>query len=152
MRHPLSVRREFSMSKKEKIIKKLKREGKYDPNDPSQQFVNLDEMVAAQMELDELKQQYGLAEPKKEGKISRAISNYFRRKEDEEKVLVSRKKLIRYALLLGWCGGHRYYMKQYKMGIIYSLLFWTGWPFAMTLIDLIEIVPIPPDEDGNILV
>jgi TM2 domain-containing membrane protein YozV len=42
--------------------------------------------------------------------------------------------------------------KQYVLGLLYLLLFWTGFPIAMTIIDLLIIIPLPPDENGDILV
>ena len=42
--------------------------------------VSMDEMLAAQSELSELKKQYGIAE--KEGRISRLISSFFERREN----------------------------------------------------------------------
>ncbi len=84
--------------------------------------------------------------------LVRFIDKIFELKESRELVRVSRKKYIIISLLLGWCGGHRFYSKRYILGVIYALLFWTGLPLAMTLIDLMIAIPIPPDEDGFILI
>ena len=120
------------------------------PADPANEMVNLDEYVAVQRELNELRRQQGI-EPK-EGKISSLISVFFKRKDEREKVLLSRKKLLLLAVFTGWMGGHRFYARQYVLGVLYLLFFWTGVPMAMTIIDLMIYIPIPPDENGNILV
>lgn len=111
--------------------------------------VSFDDYLALQKELDETRQKYGVEV--KEGKVSRAISNFFDKREARELYSVSRKKYLIIALLTGWMGGHRFYARQYPSAILYLLLFWTGFPFAMTLIDLMIAIPKEPDENGNIL-
>ncbi len=111
--------------------------------------VSFDDYLALQKELDETRQKYGVEV--KEGKVSRAISNFFDKREARELHSVSRKKYLIIALLTGWMGGHRFYARQYPSAILYLLLFWTGFPFAMTLIDLMIAIPKEPDENGNIL-
>lgn len=111
--------------------------------------VNFDDYLALQKELDETRQRYGVEV--KEGKVSRAISNFFDKREARELHSVSRKKYLIIALLTGWMGGHRFYARQYPSAVLYLLLFWTGFPFAMTLIDLMIAIPKEPDENGNIL-
>lgn len=125
---------------------------KQSPKDPSQQMVNLDEYVAVQQELDELKKQYGMEPEHKEGRVSHFISSLFQRHDDREKVLVNRKKHLWLTFLLGWAGAHRFRAKQYVLGCFYLATCWTGFSIAMTIIDLVEMIPIPPDEDGNILI
>lgn len=111
--------------------------------------VNFDDYLALQKELDETRQKYGVEV--KEGKVSRAISNFFDKREARELHSVSRKKYLIIALLTGWMGGHRFYARQYPSAVLYLLLFWTGFPFAMTLINLMIAIPKEPDENGNIL-
>ena len=108
------------------------------------------EYLDASMELEKLRKEHGI-ETEEKG-ISRLISRFFERRENKKKVLVNRKKYLTVMLLLGWCGGHRFMAKQYVLGVIYLLLFWSGFPLAMTIIDLLIAIPIQPDEDGNILV
>ncbi len=110
--------------------------------------VNFDDYLALQKELDETRQKYGVEV--KEG-VARAISNFFDKREARELHSVSRKKYLIIALLTGWMGGHRFYARQYPSAVLYLLLFWTGFPFAMTLIDLMIAIPKEPDENGNIL-
>lgn len=68
--------------------------------------VNFDDYLALQKELDETRQKYGVEV--KEGKVSRAISNFFDKREARELHSVSRKKYLIIALLTGWMGGHRF--------------------------------------------
>lgn len=76
----------------------------------------------------------------------------FRLKEKRTPVRIERKRYLLTALLLGWCGGHRFLAKQYIIGTVYAALFWTGIPIAMTLIDLMIALPLPQDEEGYITV
>lgn len=109
----------------------------------------LDEYVALQRELNELKAQHG--EPMPEGRVSRAISGFFDRREAREKRLLNKKKYILLALLTGWMGGHRFYARQWVTAVLYLLLFWCGFPAAMTIVDLLIVIPMQADENGNIL-
>ncbi|MCF0135115.1 MAG: TM2 domain-containing protein [Lachnospiraceae bacterium] len=52
----------------------------------------------------------------------------------------------------GAFGGHRFYAKQYGLGVLYLLTCWTGFSLAMTVIDVLEFIPFPVDENGNIYV
>lgn len=40
-------------------------------------------------------------------------------------------------LLLGFCGGHQYYLRNYNRAIFYGWFFWSGIPFIVSLIDFI---------------
>lgn len=65
--------------------------------------------------------------------------------------LVNRKKYIKLAVSCGWlCGSHRFYAGQKFLGILYLLFFWTGIPFAMTMVDLMIALPKNPDKHGMI--
>ncbi len=114
--------------------------------------VSLDDYLSAQAELDALRKENGIEPDEKEGKISHLISSYFERRDAREKVCVNRKKLLWIALLTGWAGGHRFYTKRYVLGALYLAFCWTGLSIAMTLIDLMEIIPMKPDENGNIMI
>ena len=106
------------------------------------------EIIAAQRELDELKEEYGLQEEEKG--IKKAISNFFDKREAMSNVPINKKKYIWLAVLLGWAGGHRFYTKQYTTAVLYLLTFWTGYSLAMTIIDLMIVIPKKTDEEGNI--
>ena len=111
--------------------------------------VDVDEYVALQRELDELEQQAGIREEKG---LVRLISGLFERGENREKVAVSKKKYLWLIFLLGWCGGHRFYSKQYVLGAVYLLFFWTCFPICMSIVDFLQVLPKPADENGNILI
>ncbi len=114
-----------------------------------QERIDIEEFVALQQELVDTREKYGIK--KKEGIISRAISWYFDRKEKQVKIPVSRKKYLLLAVFTGWMGGHRFYAKHYVTAVFYLLLFWTGFPLAMTLVDLMIALPMKPDENGMIM-
>lgn len=109
----------------------------------------VEEYMALVQELDELKAQRGETQP--EGRISRAISGFFDRRENREKQVLSKKKYILLAVFTGWMGGHRFYAKQWVTAILYLLLFWSGFPVAMTIVDLMIVIPMKANENGNIL-
>lgn len=115
---------------------------------PEEERLNLDEYVALQRELDELKAQSD--EGKKEGKLSRLISGYFERRDAREKVTVNKKKHLLLAIFLGWAGAHRFQAKRWKLGLVYLLTCWSGFSTAMTIVDILEIIPMPADENGDI--
>lgn len=130
------------MSKKEKS------------NDSGKERVNYEEYLAAQAELKYLREKYGIEDPdkKEEGKISRMISSFFERQDARQKIPVNRKKFLWLILLTGWCGGHRFYAHHYKVAIFYLLTCWTGMSIAMSIIDMLQYIPYPVDENGNIYV
>lgn len=110
--------------------------------------VNLREMLRLQEELEQTRKQYGIE--KKEGRLSCLISGYFDRKASRPKVPVNRKKYLLLAGFTGWFGGHRFYAKQYAAALIYLLFFWSGFPLAMTIIDILAAIPAKTDENGMI--
>lgn len=122
---------------------------KLKPGAKKDEKVNFEEYLALQNELDETRKKYGVEV--KEGKVSRAISNFFDKREARELKPVSKKKYLLLAAFTGWMGGHRFYVRQFPTAILYLALFWTGFPFAMTLIDLMIAIPKEADENGNIL-
>lgn len=113
--------------------------------------VTLGQYMAAKNELEELKREHGIEdEPVKEGKISRRISAFFERQAGREPVAVNKKLYIVLAILTGWFGGHRFYCKHYRVGLLYLLLFWMGIGLYNTIIDLMVVIPMKPDENGNV--
>lgn len=112
--------------------------------------VDVNKMIALEQELHELKKENGVEE--KEGKVSRAISRFFERKDAKEQVALSKKKYILLAVFTGWMGGHRFYAKQYPLAILYLALFWTGFGVAMSIIDLLVVIPKEADENGMIFI
>ena len=114
--------------------------------------VSPEDMFLAQMELEETKRKYGVEDdPKEEGPISRVISGIFKLRDAREKQLVSKKKYMR-LMLLGMFGAHRFYARQYITAVLYLATSWLGISLAMTLIDVLVVIPMEPDENGNILI
>lgn len=116
---------------------------------PERETVDLDEYIALQRELEELKLQTG---EKKEGKLSRFISGLFERRDARQKVAVNKKKHLLLAIFLGWAGAHRFQTKRWVLGCVYLATCWSGFSMAMTIVDILEIIPMKPDENGNILI
>ena len=108
------------------------------------------EYIKAEEELKQLRIEHGIEDPN-ESKLSRKISAYFDRQANREPVAVSKKKYITLALLTGWMGGHRFYCKHYKVGLTYLLLFWMGIGLYHSILDLMIVIPMQPDENGMIL-
>ena len=118
---------------------------------PSNQQIKDDYVafIKAEEELKQLRIEHGIEDPN-EGKISKKITNYFDKRENRELVAVNKKKYMIIALLTGWMGGHRFYCKHYKVGLTYLLLFWMGIGMYHTIIDMMVVIPMQPDENGNI--
>ena len=121
-------------------------------NKQIEQEVTIEEYMKAKAELDELQEKYGIEPEQKEGRISRAISNFFDRREARDLVKVNKKKDLLLCIFLGWAGAHRFYQKQYLLGLLYLAVCWSGYSVAMSIIDLLIIIPKQPDENGDILI
>jgi TM2 domain-containing membrane protein YozV len=39
-------------------------------------------------------------------------------------------------IILGWCGGHKFYLGDKNIGFIYMALFWSGIPAILACIDM----------------
>jgi TM2 domain-containing membrane protein YozV len=112
----------------------------------SEKDVSIADMVALEQELHELKAEHGIEE--NHNRVSRAITNFFDRREAKEAVMLNKKKYILLAIFTGWIGGHQFYAKHYLVAVLYLLLFWTGFGAAMTIIDLLIVIPKPVNENG----
>ncbi len=114
------------------------------------------EMAILQEELNLLKKEQGIVEEKKG--LAKFYDLYFNDDSEEEgkakkeklPSIVNRKKYCWILILTGWCGGHHFYAKRYKTGLLYLAFFWTGFPAAMAIADFIIWLPKKPDENGNI--
>lgn len=114
--------------------------------------LKIEDFIAAEEELDSLKKQYGIEDdPQKKKGFVHKVASFFERQTDREKVAVNKKKYIIIALLTGWFGGHRFYVKHYKVAFLYLLFFWIGLGIYNTIIDLMIVIPMQPDENGNVL-
>lgn len=117
------------------------------------------EVAILQEELNLLKKEHGIKDEKKG--LAKFWSLYFGKDEEEENVVkkekkervlsvVNRKKYGWFVVLTGWCGGHHFYAKRYKLGALYLLFFWSGFPTAMAIVDFLIWLPKKADENGNI--
>ena len=111
---------------------------------------DIDEYVALQQELNELKKENGTLEEEKG--VSRMISKFFERQDARDKVLINKKRLIWMAVLFGWAGTHRFMLRQSGLGMLYLCTCWSGYSMAMTIVDVLIYAFMKPDENGNILV
>ena len=74
-----------------------------------------------------------------------------RRWREREKHPVKKKTYIWLLVLTGWMGGHRFYARRYYLGAIYLVFFWTLIPVMMSMLDLMEVIPIKSDEHGCVM-
>lgn len=119
-------------------------------NLPAQDDFDPKRMIELEEELLVLKQEQGIEERLK---WWQRLGDWYANYTVNSKVPVSRKRYIRLALTCGWlCGSHRFYARKPILGTLYLLFFWTGIPFAMTLIDLMIALPMEPDENGMIII
>ncbi len=102
------------------------------------------ELAIATEELRQLKKEYGI-----EDQLSESSKKFSRKQQ--EPILVNKKKYIWLAFLTGWFGGHRFYVKHYKIGLIYLLFSWAGIGLYHSMVDIMVAIPMKPDENGNIM-
>lgn len=63
----------------------------------------------------------------------------------------TKKTYLWLMLFTGWAGGHRYYQGRWKLGLLYTLLCWTGVPLALCITDFMEVMPLKADEEGCVV-
>lgn len=109
-------------------------------------YVNMGELAALEAELNALKEENHIEV--KQGFMIHFIDRIIK---SLKKNRVSRKKYIKLAIACGWfCGAHRFYAGHKLLGTLYLLFFWTGIPFAMTVVDLMIALPMQADQEGCI--
>lgn len=112
-----------------------------------QERVSPDEMMALELELAQVKKEHGIQE---KPTVRRRLADWLTGSAAGPR-RVKRKTYIRLAWTCGWfCGAHRFYAGQTVLGVLYLLFCWTGIPVAMTLIDLMIVIPKEPDDAGII--
>lgn len=121
-------------------------------NKEEKEDVSLKEYLAAQQELEELRKANGIVVEEKG--ISKFLNKFFNTERPKHRV--KKKTYIILGILLGWCGGHRFYEHRWILACIYAALGiimfpqLAGFPLAMTIIDLLIIIPIEKDEEGYV--
>ncbi len=115
----------------------------------NEQGFNPAHLIELEEELNALKKEQGIVE---KPAWWQRLGDWYADWSTNHKTAVDRKKYIRLAWTCGWlCGSHRFYAHKPILGTLYLLFFWTGIPFAMTLIDLMIALPMVPDENGKII-
>lgn len=109
-----------------------------------------DDFIKAELALQDAKMEAGIDIENEKGKG--LIGKYHDWKKNRTKHKVNKKKYILLCLLLGWCGGHRYYEKRYWLAAFYTLFFWTVIPFFLCVTDLLIALPMQADENGDIVI
>lgn len=77
------------------------------------------------------------------------IWRLLKRRDDRELHTHSKKTYILLLIFTGWMGGHRFYARHFWVGGLYLLFFWTLIPVMMSVIDLMQVIPMKADEKGN---
>jgi len=109
-------------------------------------YINAADLVELEEELNALKRSSGEARPQRG--LARGMDALLLRGKPHK---VNRKTYIRLAALCGWFTGlHRFYAGQKLTGAMYLMFCWTGIPFAMTIMDLMMVLPKQADEHGII--
>ncbi len=130
------------MSKKKKKLKKSKTST---PLSNEQ----IDELMALESELADLKQQYHIED---KSWFARLGDSYYAFKEAHTTLNPVNRKTYLWLCLLAVFGINQFYAKHWVKGLFYLALCWTGIPVAMGFIDWMVAVPKQPDENGNILI
>lgn len=112
-----------------------------------QEKISIENFVALEEELYQLRQEHHIEVPK--NKVLLFFDQIIRRSTSSKR-LVYKKKYLLFAIFTGWFGGQYFYIKRYKTAFCYLLLFWTGFPIAMTIIDLLAVSPLPSNEEGMV--
>ncbi|MDD2458525.1 MAG: TM2 domain-containing protein [Eubacteriales bacterium] len=114
---------------------------------PTKDAVDIRKMIALEEELTSLKETHQIAD---KPKWWMTIGDRIIYRKRREPVAVNRRTYIKFALLLGVFGGHRFYSRQPVLGGLYLLLCWTGLSVGMTFVDLMIALPMKADEHGLI--
>lgn len=82
--------------------------------------------------------------------MKRKISQFFDRREELSQIALNKKKYLLFMFFTGIFVGHRFYFKHYSSAIFYLPTCWSGFSFAMTLIDFLIVIPKQANKHGNI--
>lgn len=101
-----------------------------------------------------------LTAPKKEQKVVKKS-----KKTKEEKVQIEKKKVVKtkantvsktvymvLTLLLGCVGINKFYVKEYKSGVLRLLFCWTFVPLVLSIVEFVTLLTEKADKDGKISV
>lgn len=65
---------------------------------------------------------------------------------------VNKSLYVLLAIFLGGLGIHKFYAGKTGVGIIYLIFSWTFIPMILSLFNVIAVLGIPSDENGNIYI
>lgn len=117
---------------------------------PKEKGPDLSDFIQAEGELQRLKQEQGIQDPpQKLNFLGRAIEYLLTVRERRIKQPIKKKTYL-WLCLLGAFGIHRFYAKQWFTAVVYLLTCWSGFSLAMTIIDVMVVVPMKADENGII--
>lgn len=123
------------------VFNKLKTGEKLDQRD----------FIMAELALADAKKEAGIVDDTPPKGLFGLVWRYTNWKENRVRHRVKKKTYIWLLVLLGWMGGHRWYAKRYGLGVLYTGFFWSGVPFLMCFLDLLEVIPVKADEEGCIM-
>lgn len=106
------------------------------------------ELIAAEEELQQLKEKYG--ETEKEPLWKRLITSYAEKKANRVPKEIAKKKYCLTAFFGGWLGIHCFMTGKKGQGILYLLLSFTGISFLMSILDIWYALFLQTDENGKI--
>lgn len=112
------------------------------------QEIDIKEFISAEEELISLKKQYGINEEPPFWK--KAMDYFIKRSDKRNMVKIDKKKYCITALLGGWLGIHQFMVGKKGLGIIYLLTSFTGFSFAMSVLDIWYALFLKTDETNLI--
>ncbi len=57
-----------------------------------------------------------------------------------------KKVAILFCFLLGGGGGHKFYLGEYFLGLVYLIFCWTFIPALISIVDLVNLILISPED------
>jgi len=105
------------------------------------------DFVAAETELQELKEKYNISSEEKKPLWKKIGDKYAAYKDSIKPVTISKKKYCLTTLFFGWLGVHQFMTGKKVAGVLYLLVSWTGISFAMSVLDIFYAVFLKADEN-----
>lgn len=112
--------------------------------------VKISELIAAEEELRQLKEEYG--EEEKDSLWKRVVTAHVEKKAARQPVKIRKAKYCLTALFGGWLGIHCFMVNKKAMGILYLVLALSGISFMMSILDIWYAVFLQTDEQKCITI
>lgn len=113
----------------------------------SKETYDVNDFIAAEMELQDLKEKYDIKDEKKEPLWKRIVDRYVSYKESRKPVTINKKKYCLTTVFLGWLGIHQFMVGKKVSGVLYMLFCWTGLSVALSALDLFYAAFLKADEN-----